>query len=859
MHITAQDSVFLMMWLCISALLLWTESGQCAEMTNTSELIQYTTVDFFEKLHSGKMMFIYFERKVSPTISLFLVELEKSAEVLQDYGVLVGKVNCNKEVVHTYCTDERRLHTAFLFRGGKEFLGLDLDTVFDVNSIVSEVLFAILREEVRYVHTDADLVAMEKAARGQKDLVLGYVQSLGTHEHRSMMEMAYVYGSKYQFILITGGPVLKYLGVNELSHTSQVWFLHCRVHSGLTTSTTSERCPLTHMRKPLSVLSLHSFLQLMESPLVSEVYEDPSLVPPPPFPYQGTPQVFLFSRLPTKHLDMDTATTLAWRLRGIALLLLVHRQSPAVKTPDEYNAAYRLPEKSLEVKYMTLRNLDEVLELFTNKEKEEEEDEGDNEEEEEEEDESDFALDDEIASAVYKNRGSLLDTDSVTQLTSENFHAAVAQSGLTVALFYLKWDAVSMAFLSSFIEVAETLADAEVNDVQMSTVDCGEWTDLCAAEPGSSLPVLFQPITVFPSILVFRPQESAQHYRGMLGSKALYRFIMLSRPASPAPLSSQEEVASFLQEVPHLELAGYKKPDRVLGLFKMQTHAGVPVFTKAAKSLRGEVLTGLLTDGLAEKWTFDHTVDLPVVLVFPSWRTHTYPSKLSVSSSAEELLAHISTALLNPVPELTVESLPSFLSLGKALLILFVGEEEDEIGWRQNQMLVEEMRRVVELGDGKMEPFLACWIHLGQTPAGMSVLGSYLASMPPLPALVLTHLPSGDEIYRYPPNTPIVAPSVLQWLQRIEDRTESPAGLLGEDSWPPAEEFYDFLKIMDMQEPSSTQQQMPKKEEVEEKEEEEEQVGDEEEENVEDDLLVEEATDSSSGSPAPVANTHSEL
>lgn len=29
---------------------------------------------------------------VSPTISLFLVELEKSAEVLQDYGVLVGKV-----------------------------------------------------------------------------------------------------------------------------------------------------------------------------------------------------------------------------------------------------------------------------------------------------------------------------------------------------------------------------------------------------------------------------------------------------------------------------------------------------------------------------------------------------------------------------------------------------------------------------------------------------------------------------------------------------------------------------------------------------------------------------------------------
>lgn len=40
-------------------------------------------------------------------------------------------------------------------------------------------------------------------------------------------------------------------------------------------------------------------------------------------------------------------------------------------------------------------------------------------------------------------------------------------------------------------------------------------------------------------------------------------------------------------------------------------------------------------------------------------------------------------------------------------------------------------------------------------------------------------------------------------------------GLLDEDSWPPAFEFYDFLKIMDMQEPDSAQQQTPKEEEEE--------------------------------------------
>lgn len=68
--------------------------------------------------------------------------------------------------------------------------------------------------------------------------------------------------------------------------------------------------------------------------------------------------------------------------------------------------------------------------------------------------------------------------------------------------------------------------DSEVKDVQMSVVDCGEWTDLCSAELGAAVP--FQPITTFPSVLLLRPQQPAQLYRGMLGSEALHRFIMMS-------------------------------------------------------------------------------------------------------------------------------------------------------------------------------------------------------------------------------------------------------------------------------------------------------------------------------------------
>lgn len=182
--------------------------------------------------------------------------------------------------------------------------------------------------------------------------------------------------------------------------------------------------------------------------------------------------------------------------------------------------------------------------------------------------------------------------------------------------------------------------------------------------------------------------------------------------------------------------------------------------------------------------------------------------------SSEPFWSSIFPCILSQ-PELTVENLPSFLSLGKALLLLFLGEEKDNSG--QNQKLLEEMKGVVELGQRQMERYLTSWIHLyvhqsqmmfnqyhtgflpvhqsrthtslfycyskvcrlscsGRTPAARSVLSSYFGSMPSLPTLVLTRLPSGDEVYLYPPDTPIVAASILGWLQRVEDGSELPAG-----------------------------------------------------------------------------------
>lgn len=61
----------------------------------------------------------------------------------------------------------------------------------------------------------------------------------------------------------------------------------------------------------------------------------------------------------------------------------------------------------------------------------------------------------------------------------------------------------------------------------MSSVNCEEWTLLCAAQSENSQPIPFQPVTYFPSIVLLRPGEPAQVYRDMLDTEALYRFIVL--------------------------------------------------------------------------------------------------------------------------------------------------------------------------------------------------------------------------------------------------------------------------------------------------------------------------------------------
>lgn len=114
------------------------------------------------------------------------------------------------------------------------------------------------------------------------------------------------------------------------------------------------------------------------------------------------------------------------------------------------------------------------------------------------------------------------------------------------------------------------------------------------------------------------------------------------------------------------------------------------------------------------------------------------------------------------------------------------------------------------LNTGLPNPYLPCWIHLGRTPAGKAVLEAYLGFLPLLPALVVSQLATGGEVFHYPTGRPLMVQPILQWLQRVEDGEEPPAGVIVDEKWMPSMPFYDFLSVMDQEVPGYASQRSAK-------------------------------------------------
>lgn len=715
---------------------------------------------YFSTLQPGKASLAYFCHADTPSTSVVLEQLNEAVRPLRDYGISVAKVNCIKEETSRYCDKEKDLMKAYLFRGNILLREFPTDTLFDVNAIVAHVLFALLFNEVKYITTVEDLENIENTVKGKANMIFSYVRAIGTPEHRAVMEAAFVYGTTYQFVLTTEITLLESIGSKDIEH-AHLYFFHCHLVSDLT-----QQCRRTLMRQPLTALSIHVFVKTMKAPLLTEVAEDPQQVSTVHLQL-GLPLVFVVSRKATYEADRRTAEWIAWRLLGKAGVLLLLRDSLEVNIPKHTNVVFRRAEKELPLEFLVLTDTDSIISYVEDNVHLEEN--GDS-------DMGDPALDiqdDEVAESVYRDRKRQLPLELTVELTEETFNATVMASD-SIVLFYAAWQAVSMAFLRSYIDVAVKLK--ETSAVLLTRINCADWPDVCTK----------QNVTEFPAVKLYKKGENPVSYAGMLGTEDLLKFIQLNRISCPVSITSIQEAEEYLSGELYEDLVTSSSVS-VLGLFSPAMTMAKEDFTKAGNYLKGCVLTGIYSE--EDVWILANKYAAPLPALLLARHKEGKIENIPLAGISVRGIVQIVTDVLQETfPEITVENLPTYFRPQKPLLILF---SDGSINLQHRKAILTLLAQKL------LDSFTPCWLNLKKTPVGRGILQAYFGLLPPLPLLVLVNQHSDGQVFAFPSDKSITEQNLALWLKKLEAGLENHITVLSAQEWKPPLPAYDFLRMMD--------------------------------------------------------------
>lgn len=745
-------------------------------MPTVDSLLELSPQKYFSTLQPGKASLAYFCQADSPRTSVFLEELNEAVRPLQDYGISVAKVNCVKEEISRYCGKEKDLMKAYLFKGNILLREFPTDTLFDVNAIVAHVLFALLFNEVKYITNLEDLQNIENALKGNANIIFSYVRAIGIPEHRAVMEAAFVYGTTYQFVLTTEIALLESIGSEDVEY-AHLYFFHCKLVLDLT-----QQCRRTLMEQPLTTLNIHLFIKTMKAPLLTEVAEDPQQVSTVHLQL-GLPLVFIVSQQATYEADRRTAEWVAWRLLGKAGVLLLLRDSLEVNIPQHANVVFKRAEKGVPVEFLVLHDVDLIISHV----------EHNTHIEEIQEDEDDDmegpdidVQDDEVAETVFRDRKRKLPLELTVELTEETFNATVMASD-SIVLFYAGWQAVSMAFLQSYVDVAVKLKGTST--MLLTRINCADWSDVCTK----------QNVTEFPIVKMYKKGENPVSYAGMLGTKDLLKFIQLNRISYPVNITSIQEAEEYLSGELYKDLISYSSVS-VLGLFSPTMTTAKEDFSEAGNYLKGYVITGIYSEEDVLLLSNKYAASLPALLL----ARHTEGKIESIplaNTRAEDIVQIVTDALLEMFPEITVENLPSYFRLQKPLLILF---SDGSINPQYKKAILTLVKQKY------LDSLTPCWLNLKKTPVGRQILRAYFDPLPPLPVLVLVNLHSGGQVFAFPSDQAIIEENLVLWLKKLEAGLENHITILPAQEWKPPLPAYDFLSMMDAATSQHSTRKIPK-------------------------------------------------
>ena len=139
--------------------------------------------NFDDFLDSPMIRVVHFYWKDITRLKLFFNEYDRAASLLSNYNVRLGMVNCKVEDLE-YCKKKNVQKNVYAFRDKQEMLDLPLENMFDVNSIMSNILQLVLLKEVPIIQEKQERKDLENRFKGKQDIFFTFHSAIGTYEHR---------------------------------------------------------------------------------------------------------------------------------------------------------------------------------------------------------------------------------------------------------------------------------------------------------------------------------------------------------------------------------------------------------------------------------------------------------------------------------------------------------------------------------------------------------------------------------------------------------------------------------------------------------------------------------------------------
>ncbi|CAH1790922.1 unnamed protein product, partial [Owenia fusiformis] len=759
-----------------------------------TRVVTLTAREVDEFVVSHDIRIIYFFKKDDFRVTNFQEQYRKASLALDPYGVKCGWYDCGSQK-HESCNKHAVEKHVYTYKDGMDLIDLELDTLFNVDAIVSNVLQLVLLQDVPIVQTEFELEGMLSSHKGRQDVILSYQRAIGTYDHRIFMEVAFAYQHKYKFVVSTdSASVKKYLTEQNRQKHSIVWVVRCK-----DIKKTSEPCSVSYFQDSMDLVSLVKFIKALDLPKSYDIPEDGSVGTPTPYHKQNMHVAYVFYDKTTRKEALKLSEGLYNAFSGIIGVVTINTAEQGL---DEYGYDNTMSPIAVTFKLREQENLNVwdgvtsieavcgfITELLSTTIRQRSSDSayamrsGDESDSlyddridayDEGDDYEVLTQDDELAKAMWDIRDEKVDMTHVPALTDKTFPELLAEKDLLIVLYYLRTDSRGSLFTHAFSEISSTLALENVTP--LATVECWDWTDICGKEN----------ITFYPTLRIYRKGKQSIDYKGLLDGHSVLAAIRLLMEAAPIQLETTKEVEGFIDGYKTDILKGASQTT-VLGLFESSDVKGIATFNDVADRLHGKMLSGIVTGDTANAVATKYNTKPPAVLVLKKQQDKQQYAKYDGPIESKDIMTFIEKSRLPAFTMLTIQTFPALHKAGKPFIILFCDQCQSSRAFKSVQ----------EIAEDEVLPHLTfSWMELYQEDGVAEiVLKTYLEGDMTVPALAYVDLSNG-QTFVYLDDFDKSA-SILKWLNMVNKGEMEPSKTLPKTKWAPQHRGFNFLEKMD--------------------------------------------------------------